>query len=354
MARRKTKESRRPRGSRKDRAFQQFWSGTISFGLVSIPVQLLPARRNQRVAMREVDEDGNPLRRRFYCPAHQRLVRSSEIVRGFEIAPDQYVVVTDKELEALEPEKSRVVDLRSFVKLEEIPPLLLDRSYYMIPTGDSTKAYRLLAGALEQSGRAGIATFVMHEREYLIAIMGEKKILRGETLRFLDEVRDVREFGPAPPPKASRGSIARFDRLIEAHSRSQIDPQELEDEYAQHLQALVDRKLARGLDVVQPQPEEEPEEVDVERERVVEDLLETIRRSLNTRLHVGNGKAKSHRSHDASLGTNGSSSPKSTGMARRSPPKESTKTKAKGATARRSSPASGRRKSTRSKRRPRS
>src|SRR4051794_3531286 len=116
------KDKSQPRGhdrKRHARHSSEFWSGTIAFGLVSVPIQMLPAHRNKRVALREVDTDGTPLRRRYFCPEEERVVPPEQIVRGFEIEPGRSIVVTDAELEALEPQKSREIDLRLFVDIEE-------------------------------------------------------------------------------------------------------------------------------------------------------------------------------------------------------------------------------------------
>lgn len=131
-----------------------FWSGTITFGLVSIPVDLFPANRSQRVSLRMIDEDGTPLSRRYYCPRTNRGVDYENLVRGYEIERGKYVPVTDEELEALEPEKTREIDLRRFVPAEDIDPLYFRRGYFFAPNETSGKAYRLLADIMERTGRA--------------------------------------------------------------------------------------------------------------------------------------------------------------------------------------------------------
>jgi DNA end-binding protein Ku len=285
----------------------QFWSGTITFGLVSVPIQMLPAHRTKRTPLRELGTDGTPLRRRFYCPQDQSEVPLAQTVRGFEFKPDHYVVVTERELEALEPQKSREIDLRLFVEFAEISPLLFERSYYLAPDGDTTKAYRLLARVLEDTRRGGIATFVMHDREYVVAIIAEDGILRGQTLRFVDEIRQPADVGLTESVSAERGLLGRFERAIEKLSKAHIDPGELRDEYAERLQRLVENKRRRGKDIV----EIDEAAISGEREEAEEegelDLLETIRKSLaarsggarlltSSRRHGSNGEA-SHNGH---------------------------------------------------------
>lgn len=274
------------------RPFSQFWSGTITFGLVSVPVRMFPAHRSKRAVLHEIDTDGTPLRRRFFCPEEKRIVPSTQIVRGFEVKSGKYVTVSDAELEALEPQKSREIDLRLFVDHEEISPLFFERAYYLGPDGESNKAYRLLAQILEKTKRAGIATFVMHDRAYVVAITGDRGILRGQTLRFRDEIRQPSDLGLSETPDIDRRLSARFERAIETQSKDRLDTRELRDTYTESLKKLVEKKRKRRQDVVDVG--EEPADAggeDGETEAGV-DLLETIRRSLNLRSsrgHLGNG-----------------------------------------------------------------
>jgi DNA end-binding protein Ku len=138
-----------------------FWSGTITFCLVSIPVNLFPANRSGGVSFRMVDEEGTPLARVYFCPREDRPIDWDEIVRGYKLDDGDYVEVTEEELEALEPRKSRDIDLRRFVPAEQIEPIYFERGYYLTPGGESTNAYMLLAETMQRAGRAGIATFVM-------------------------------------------------------------------------------------------------------------------------------------------------------------------------------------------------
>ncbi|MBW3552016.1 MAG: Ku protein [Gemmatimonadetes bacterium] len=253
-----------------------FWSGTISFGLVSIPVNLFSANQPRRVSLRMLSPEGTPLARRYYDPETGREVTRDEIVRGYEVEEDRYVVVTDAELEALAPEKSRDIDLRVFVDREAIDPMYFDRAYFLTPGGNSTKAYRLLAATMEETNRAGIATFVMRTKEYLVAILAENGILRAETLRFHDEVRPVEEIGLPDAPKVPANRVKALEKEIEKRSRASLEEEELKDSYAERLLALVERKKKEGSAVVQAPAgaEEEDEGSDVI------DLMEVLKRSL--------------------------------------------------------------------------
>ena len=140
------------------------WSGIIAFGLVSLPVSLFPAQRG-KLALKMVDATGALLRRQFFCAGDNRPLERDDIVRSYEIEKYHYVVVEDEELEALEPKRSREIDLKRFVPLTSISPVYFERAYFLVPDGDTTKAYRLLARSMEDERRAGIATFVMHGKD---------------------------------------------------------------------------------------------------------------------------------------------------------------------------------------------
>lgn len=273
-----------------------FWSGTISFGLISVPVRLFPASRGSRVSLRMLDEDGTPLRRRFYCPAHERLVEDDEIARGYEFEDEDEdpVVVTDEELEAVSPGKSREIDLKRFVAADSIPPLFFERAYFLTPSGDTNKAYRLLADVMERTGRAGMATFVMRNKEYLVAILAEAGILRAETLRFHGEVRSPADVGLEPEPDVDDADVKRFTKAIDALVTDELDLNEMKDESAEELRELAARKAEKGEDVVEVLPGGNGDDADDgeasldeddEEDAVEVDLLETIRMSLRS----GNG-----------------------------------------------------------------
>jgi DNA end-binding protein Ku len=255
-----------------------FWSGTITFGLVSIPVNLFPGVRSHGVAFRMLSENGTPLSRRFFCPKQDREVDGDEIVRGYEVSKEKYVVITDDELEALEPRKSRDIDLRRFVPADDIDPIFIERSYFLTPASESTKAYRLLAESIEVNKRAGIATFVMRGKEYLIAITAENGIMRADTLRFADELRSAADVGlPKTTPKVKAADVTKMRKLIASHSKASVAESELEDEYAEKVEKLVAKKERKKEDVY-ALPEEADEDESAN-DNVI-DLVEVLKRSL--------------------------------------------------------------------------
>lgn len=252
------------------------WSGTISFGLVSIPVTLFPANRSTGVSLRMLDSDGTPLSRRYYDPETDEEVPRDEIVRGYEIEKDEYVVVTDEELNAVEPEKSRDIDLRRFVEVDELDPFYFERAYFLAPDGNSTKAYRLLAAIMEESGRAGIATFVMRTREYLVAILAENGILRAETLRFHDEIRDASAIDLPEKPAVPASRKKSMRSAIKALTEDELDLTELEDHYSRRLRELAESKRDEGRVRKAPVAARDEDDEDAD----VIDLMEVLKRSL--------------------------------------------------------------------------
>lgn len=229
---------------------RSFWSGTITFGLVSIPVALYAANRSGGVSLRMVSPEGTPLNRRYFTSKDDRELDSDEIVRGYEIEKDRFVVVDDDELERLAPERTRDIDLRRFVKASDIDPMYFERAYYLTPAGQSNKAYRLLAQVMEETDRAGIATFVMRAKEYLVAILADNGILRAETLRFADELRSAEDVGLPEPAKVSAAAVKKIDGEIGKRMEKSLPKDELADRSTERMMNLVRRKLREGDDVV--------------------------------------------------------------------------------------------------------
>ena len=227
-----------------------FWSGTITFGLVSVPIDLYPAVRARRAPLRMLGPEGRLLQRRYYCSADNEALSNDEIVRGYERPDGSFTIVTDDELDALAPRKSRDIDLQRFVSRDEIPPKLLERPYVLAPAGDSTKAYRLLAHTMERSRRAGIATFVMRGKEYLAAIFAEGGLLRAATMRFNDELRTPDSIGLPRPPK-SAGEDHSIELSLAKLKADDIDREALQDDYTDALLALAEKKRAENRDIVE-------------------------------------------------------------------------------------------------------
>jgi DNA end-binding protein Ku len=255
------------------RSVRPFWSGTLTFGLVSVPVDLYPGNRTNRAPLRMLGPEGEPLARRYFSQKSGNDLEDEDMVRGFEYDKDRYVIVTDEELERLAPEQSRDIDLRRFVPLEDIPPLYFDRSYFLAPSEGSEKAYQLLAQTMEKEELAGVATFVMRGKEYLVAIFPENEILRAETMRFADEIRSPKEIGLPEKKKVPAATVKKFENLIAKHSGKRLSLNELKDEQTEKLLKLVEKKRKGHKDIV------EVEVAEREPGKVV-DLMAALKKSL--------------------------------------------------------------------------
>lgn len=255
---------------------RSFWTGTITFGLVTVPVALYSATRSAGGGLRMVGPDDATVRRQYVCSKDGAPLDADDIVRGYEIEKGKFVVVTDEELEAVEPRKSREIDLRLFVGRDEIDPIYFERAYFLVPSGGTNKAYRLLAEVMEKQNRAGIATFVMRAKEYLVAIIAENGILRAETLRFADEVRSPQDVGLPDAPKISPTDIKKVETQIARRSRK-LDLHELLDDQTKNLEKLVAAKQKKNADIVREAP---GDDADAAEGGEVIDLLAVLSRSL--------------------------------------------------------------------------
>ena len=250
-----------------------FWSGTLTFGLVSVPVNLFPANKSSRAPLRMLSSEGEPLARRYFSEKTERELDADQMVRGYEYDKGKYVVVTDEELERLAPEKSRDIDLKTFVPAESIPPVYFERGYFLTPNSGSEKAYKLLAETMEKGGKAGLATFVMRGKEYLVSIFAEHGILRAETMRFADELRTPAEVGLPKKTKVPAATVRKFEKLIGSKAKKQLSPRKLEDEQTQRLLKLVKKKSAKRANVVEVETEKRDE-------GNVIDLMAVLKKSL--------------------------------------------------------------------------
>ena len=270
------------RGEEQQDGYRSFWSGMITFGLVSVPVDLLPANRPRRVSLRMLAPDGTPLKREYWSAGGKEAVESEQTVHAYELDNGKFVEVTDEELEELAPRKTREIDLRLFVDKDELDPVFFERAYFLAPSKGANKPYRLLVSAMESTGKAGIATFVMREREYLVAIIAENGVLRAETMRFADEIRSAEDAELPKPKKVDKKEVRRLSKVLEGLFEKELDPDELEDRRSRGIEKLVRSKLSAGKDVVKaPADEERPAEGALGTEdRLVIDLMEELKRRM--------------------------------------------------------------------------
>src|ERR687892_2096768 len=181
------------------------WSGSISFGLLNVPVKLYSAVSKKNVSFRELRaEDGSRIRHKRVAEADGEEVPYEEIVKGYEISPEQYVVLTRDELEELDPKKTRAIEIQDFVDLDEIDPIYFDHPYYLGPDKGAEKAYALLVKAMADSNKVAVARFVLRNREHLAAIRPMGDVLTMATMRFADEVVEPDDLDGVLPDKEAK------------------------------------------------------------------------------------------------------------------------------------------------------
>ena len=235
------------------------WSGSISFGLLNVPVKLYSAVARRGISLREIREsDGARIRHRRVAEGTDEEVPYEKIVKAFEISPDRYVPLSRNELASLDPRKTRAIEVQDFVEIAEIDPIYFDSPYYLGPAEGAEKAYSLLAKAMEESGKVAIARFVFRNKEHLAAIRPGDGVLTLTTMRFADEVVPPSELDdvlPAEQPKVGRREVQMAEQLIDSLTRS-FDPGAYRDEYREELLALIERKAAGEEVVAAPEVEE--------------------------------------------------------------------------------------------------
>ena len=232
------------------------WSGAISFGLVNVPVKLYSAVSRKTVRFNQLNEKtGNRIQQKRVDPETGEDVPYEQIVKGFELTKDRYVVLTPDELDALDPERSRTIDIEDFVDLTEIDPIYYDHPYYLVPDKGAAKAYGLLLNAMEASGKVAIARVVIRSKEQLVAIRPAGDLLMMETMIFHDEVvphDEIDDLPEASDLKVSDREVKMAQQLIDSLS-SEFDPSRYRDEYRDKVIDLIERK-AQGEEIaVQPE-----------------------------------------------------------------------------------------------------
>jgi DNA end-binding protein Ku len=248
------------------------WTGVISFGLVTIPVRLMGAVKDKDVRFHQFHKtDGGRIHYKRFCEKEEREVPYEEIARGYEIARDQFVLVTDEELDRLAPEKTRRIDLDRFIDPSEIDPIYYDSCYYLAPDGQGEKPYGLLQAAMSQSRKVAIGRFVLRAKEHVVAIRPLGEALALETLFYADEVVAPSEVEGLPREmEFSPRELEMAQSLIES-LEDRFQPELYQDEFRERVEKLAETK-AKGQEVILP---EEP----VQAPPVV-DLMEALRASV--------------------------------------------------------------------------
>jgi DNA end-binding protein Ku len=274
------------------------WSGAISFGLVNIPVKLYSAVSRKTVRFHQLDrEDNQRIQQKRVNPRTGEEVPYENLVKGYELAPDRYVVITPEELDGLEPQKTRTIDIEDFVELSEIDPIYYDHPYYLVPDKGAAKAYKLLLDAMKDSEKVAIARVVIRSKENLVAIRPLDGVLTMETMLFADEVvpsdgiEDIPADGEA---KTSARELEMANQLIDSLT-AEFEPDKYRDEYRDRVLDMIERK-AEGEEIVVEAPDEEPQKVP--------DLMAALEASIKgSKRQGGTPKKKAASSNGAKSGS---------------------------------------------------
>ncbi|HLY50981.1 MAG TPA: Ku protein [Solirubrobacteraceae bacterium] len=235
------------------------WSGAISFGLVNVPVRLYSATSPKTVRFHQLSgKTGARIRQKRVDPSTDEEVPYEDIVKGYEITPDRYVVIQPEELDALDPKATKTIDIEEFVDLEEIDPIYYDHSYYLAPSAGGAKAYRLLLDAMKEAGKVGIGRVVIRSKQQLCALRPTGAVLMLTTMLWGDEVLSperLDELESVNEAEASDRELRMAEQLIESLS-AEFEPEKFHDEYREQVLNLIERKAAGEEIAIQPEVEE--------------------------------------------------------------------------------------------------
>src|SRR5215218_5850193 len=263
------------------------WNGSLSFGLVNVPVQLASAARDLDLHFRQLHKkDGAPIEQHRYCSQDDSEVDWAEIGHGYDLGDDKQVVLSDEELASVQPEKTRTIDVEAFVDLEDVDPIYIEHPWFLVPAGDSQgtrRAYRLLVEVMESTERAALGRFVMRTKEYLVLVRPRDGLLSLTTLLFHDEVRPTDEIAPGGR-KPAKEKIEQAVAVIESLAVD-WDPERYTDCYRERLMRVIDQKK-KGKRVKAPAEPKEP--------KPAPDLMAALEATLE-RMGSGDGKGDGRR-----------------------------------------------------------
>jgi DNA end-binding protein Ku len=241
------------------------WNGSISFGLVNIPIGLAVATQRTDVAFRTLHREcKTPIKQKRYCPFHERDVGPDEIVKGWEVVKGEFVIVEEEDLEAVALQRSNSIEILRFVKLEEVDPVYFDRTYYLAPANADAqrRPYVLLLRAMDETGMAAIGKFVLWGKENLCLIRPQGDSLALETLFFAEDVRAKREIEEAVAESDVKDAELDLARQVIESISGEFDPEEFRNEYRDDLRRMLEAKLA-GQEITKPEPAPETPVIDL-------------------------------------------------------------------------------------------
>ena len=259
-------------------AVQGIWNGTISFSLVAIPVRLVTAVEPGHVSFHLLhNKDYSRLARKMFCPAEERMVTPDEIIRGYEILPGKYIPLTDEELESVSPERSRTIEIIEFIDMKGVDPIYYDHPYYLVPSKGGEKAYQLLAEVMDRTSKAGLARFVLAEREYLVAITSKDGALALTTLHYSDEILPDEDLSPKKGT-VEAGEKARMKKSVENMIKD-FDPGKYADGRRNKIMDLLDAKVKEKALVEAPTIAEQEEEGPADLVAALEESMRKVKES---------------------------------------------------------------------------
>src|SRR5689334_18438737 len=257
-------------------------SGTLSFGLVSIPVKMFTAASSESLSFNLLHEKcGGRIKQQQICPACNEVLDRSSLVKGYEFAKEQYVRFTEEELKKLETDSSRMIEIAEFVPLEQVDPIYFEKTYYLGPDKGGDKAYRLLTDAMLKTDRVALAKFVMRGKETLVLIRASHDGLMLHTMYYADEVRDFGEIDKGKETSVRPGELDLAQRLIDELSSTEFKPEKYHDDYREKVLKVIESKV-EGKEITSVAPQ-------AQRTQVI-DLMEALKQSLETRVSQDGGK----------------------------------------------------------------
>jgi DNA end-binding protein Ku len=264
------------------------WNGSISFGLVNIPIGLAVATQRSDIAFRTLHREcGTPIKQKRWCPTHERDVEADELVKGWEVAKGEFVFVEESDLEAVALQRSQSIEILRFVKLEDVDPVYFDRTYYLAPSSTEAqrRPYVLLLRAMEETGMAAVGKFVLWGKENLCLIRAHDDALMLETLFFAEDVRARDEIVEAVGGTEVKDAELELARQVIGSLEGEFEAEDFENQYRTELRQMLEAKL-EGQEITRPEPQPEAPVVD---------LMDALKRSVaevQERSGADGGKAK--------------------------------------------------------------
>jgi DNA end-binding protein Ku len=263
-------------------AAHAIWKGSISFGLVNIPIQVFSAtQREDYTSFNQLCDKGHKIRYKKWCPIEEREVQWSEIKKGHEITKNNYVVIEKEDLDKIKLETNNTIEVKEFIEADEFDPIFIEKNYYVGPDQGkkkveaATRAYSLLVKILHETGKIAIGKVILREREQLVALRAYQRGLVMHQLKYLDEIRPMDEIGNLDSlQKVDSKELSLGKTLVENLTTQKFDPGQYSDTYAKELEKLIEAK-SKGQEIVPKQIEEEPEETT--------DIIEALKASLKVK-----------------------------------------------------------------------